>query len=454
MQDSYEKAAAAVRGSQVLRLLFLGFLVVVLQIPIAGLSELVRERSSRRDEAIDEVSSRWGNAQAITGPLLVLPFTHRATDTSLEGRPYVQIETRQAVFLPEELRIRATLGSEIRRRGIFSVPVYKLDLAVEGQFAPPNLAAVGIDPASVAWDGARLVVGIADARAIQAQSTLAWNGTPVQFQPGVGGLVEAGTGIHAAVPVGGGAASYTFAFPLVLNGSVGLQFVPLGQSTHVELDCNAGSPSFEGKWLPAEHLASVSGFTARWDIPALGRNFPQAWRSESGMQETIGEARFGVKLIDPVDHYRMAERSVKYAALFILLSFTAVWLLEVLSGSRVHAIQYLLLGVALCLFYLLELSLSEHLGFPLAYTLASVLVVGMVAAYSHVIFHRAGRAAVVGAGVAALYAYLYVLLTNEDYALVIGSLGLFVMLGTIMFVTRHIDWYAPGARTEGPPPAP
>jgi inner membrane protein len=169
------------------------------------------------------------------------------------------------------------------------------------------------------------------------------------------------------------------------------------------------------------------------------------------MGKEIQGSRFGVDLINPVDHYRMAERSVKYAGLFILLTFATLWLIEVLAGVRVHPIQYFMLGGALCLFYLLELSLSEHLGFPIAYALASAGVVGMVGAYSLVVLHGIGRALVVALGLALLYVYLYVLLMNEDYALLIGSVGLFAMLATIMYATRRVDWYAVGARAPQAP---
>lgn len=169
------------------------------------------------------------------------------------------------------------------------------------------------------------------------------------------------------------------------------------------------------------------------------------------MREAIDGSRFGVELMNPVDHYRMAERSVKYARLFVLLTFAAVWLIEVLARVRVHPIQYLMIGGALCLFYLLELSLSEHLGFPLAYAIASISVIAMVAAYSVVALHSVRRALVVGAGVALLYAYLYILLMNEDYALLIGSVGLFAILAAIMYATRRVDWYGAGTR---PPVSP
>ncbi len=239
---------------------------------------------------------------------------------------------------------------------------------------------------------------------------------------------------------------FKFSFPLSLNGSLGLYLTPFGQQTVVEIRSDYGHPSFQGNWLPTERSVSATDFQAKWSIPFLGRNYPQAWRAEAKMNEAVDGSRFGVELVHPVDHYRMAERSVKYAFLFILLPFAAVWLIEVLVGVRVHPIQYLMLGGALCLFYLLELSLSEHIGFPLAYALASISIIALVAAYSVAVLHRLRLALLLAAGVASLYVYLYVLLMNEDFALLIGSLGLFAILAGIMYATRRVDWYKGGSR--------
>jgi inner membrane protein len=264
------------------------------------------------------------------------------------------------------------MDSEIRNRGIFAVPVYKLSLTIEGEFARPSFSELGIEPAAVAWERTYLAVGISDARAIQEETTVSWNDKRVSFLPGTGAFTDAGTGIHAVVGVTDATQRFKFSFPLSLNGSLGVYLTPFAQSTVAELQADYGHPSFQGNWLPAERSVSASAFQARWSIPFLGRNYPQAWKAEGAMREAIDGSRFGVELVNPVDHYRMAERSVKYAGLFILLTFATVWLIEVLAGVRVHPIQYLMLGGALCLFYLLELSLSEHLGFPLAYAFASI----------------------------------------------------------------------------------
>ncbi len=447
MQDSVERLASSIRSSQMLRLFSVVFLALLLQIPIAMIGGLVSERQARRQEAVAEVSSKWGNAQAITGPALVVPYTHRWTETLSGGQQIARTEARDAIFLPEQLRVRGSIDSEVRNRGIFTVPVYKLGLTLEGEFARPSFSELGVEPAAVAWERAQLAIGISDARAIQEETSASWNDKRVSFLPGTGGFTDGGTGIHAVVGVTDTTQRFKFSFPLSLNGSLGVYLTPFAQSTVVELESDYPHPSFQGNWLPAERSISGSAFQAKWSIPFLGRNYPQAWRAEAAMREAIDGSRFGVELVNPVDHYRMAERSVKYAGLFILLTFATVWLTEVLAGVRVHPIQYLILGGALCLFYLLELSLSEHLGFPLAYGIASISVIGMVAAYSLVVLHRITRALVVGAGVALLYTYLYILLMNEDYALLIGSVGLFAILAAIMYATRRVDWYAVGVRS-------
>jgi inner membrane protein len=450
MLDSVERLASSIRSSQMLRLFSVGLLALLLQIPIAMIGGLVAERQERRQAAVTEVSSKWGNVQSIIGPVLIVPYTYRSTETSASGLQITRTETRNAIFLPEQLRVRGSIDAELRHRGIFSIPVYKVGLTLEGEFTRPSFAELGLEPAGVAWERAQLAIGISDARAIQQETAVTWNGKPVSFLPGTGAFTDGGTGIHAVVGLANGGQRAQFSFPLSLNGSLGVYLTPFAQNTIVELQSNYGHPSFQGNWLPVERSVSDAAFRAKWSIPFLGRNYPQAWKAEVGMRKEIDGSRFGVELVNPVDHYRMAERSVKYAGLFILLTFATLWLIEVLVGVRVHPIQYLLLGGALCLFYLLELSLSEHLGFPLAYTVASFSVVALVAGYSVVALHHIRRALFVIAVVSLLYAYLYILLMNEDYALLIGSVGLFLILAAIMYATRRVDWYAVGTRSPAP----
>lgn len=236
--------------------------------------------------------------------------------------------------------------------------------------------------------------------------------------------------------------SFDFSLPLELNGSIGAFFAPFGRDTEVQLSSNWSSPSFQGMWLPASRTVNRDGFQATWSIPFLSRDYPQNWRFWSNFENVISLSLFGVDMISPVDHYRMSQRSVKYQILFLVLTFVTLWLFEVLVKVRIHPVQYLLTGAGMCLFYLLELSLAEHFGFILAYTIASAAIVILITSYSAAILKSTKRALIVGAVVTLLYLYLYILLMIEDYALLVGSIGLFIVLATIMFLTRKVDWYS------------
>ena len=443
-QNAIESAVQGVRNSHMLRLLAVGLLALILQIPISMIGGLIGERQQRRDSAVAEVTSKWGETQSLVGPALVVPYTYTWRDNDAKE---TRTETRHVVVLPKRLDVQGKLVTETRKRGIFSIPVYSGDLQLGGAFEYPDLSSLaGITPGSVTWQNARLVLGISDPKAIQNAASVVWRGAPIAFLPGTDGAFPLQTGIHAPVDASGSSEPIAFSVALALQGSVGMYVAPFGETTRVTLAANSPNPSFQGAWLPKQRRVAPEGFEASWEVPFLGRNFPQAWLAREMPSDAIAASHFGVEIVAPVDHYRMAERSVKYAGLFILLTFATVWLIEVVARVQVHPIQYLLLGSALCVFYLLELSLAEHIGLPVAYGIASLAVIALIAAYSQAILHRRSLALTVAAGVAGLYGYLYVLLMNEDSALLIGSIGLFAILASVMYVTRNVDWYAMGAR--------
>ncbi len=435
------EAGAGFTRSPLFRLAFLALLVVLLQIPILAISLLVSERQGRRDGAVTEVSAKWGRAQALTGPVLVVPYRVPAAIEEVQGGTRVRPERiARAYLLPERLTTTGKLTPESRRRGIFGIPVYDLDLALSGTFAPPDFAALGIDPAHVVRDGIYLAVGISDVRAVQQQVDLAWGDGRSSFLPGTGDVRGAPTGLHAPVTLPSGEGPIAFSFPLRLHGTIGFTMTPSAKQTDVRLASSWPSPSFQGDWLPARSSVGKDGFTAEWSIPYLGRNVPQQWTSDADQGEKLAAARFGVDLLQTVDAYRMTARSVSYATLFLVMTLLSVWLAEVLAGILVHPIQSLLLCTALCVFYLLELSLAEHVGFVPAYLAAAAAIAIMIGAYGSVALRSARRGVSLGAGIAGLYGFLYVVLVAEDYALLLGSIGLFVLLAAVMIATRRVDW--------------
>ncbi len=446
MTDRPYGLAAAARSSQLLRVLVVGALVLLLQVPIALIHGQITDRQATRDSAVAEVTSRWGGAQQIHGPVLRVPFRARRIETQENGATREVHTLRHATFLPDQLEVTGDAEGETRYRGIYEVPVYRADLEIRGRFSRPDFAHLDVAPGDVLWERARLLLSVGDARALRNRPEAHWGEATIAFEPGGDPLVGERPSLQAHLGGGLEGEAFEFRIPLVLNGATSLAFAPMGADTRVQLTSNWPDPSFQGGWLPTRRSIDPDGFDATWEVSHLGRGYPQQWRDGRVGEAALRSAEFGVSFLAPVDPYRMALRSVKYEVLFLALPFLALWLFEVLAGLRVHPLQYLFVGSALCLFFLLQLSLAEHLGFLHAYGLAAAAVSLLVTAYSRVILGARRRAAVIGGVVAALYGYLYVLLQEQDYALLVGSFGLFVALAVVMWTTRAVDWYGLEAR--------
>jgi inner membrane protein len=478
------------------KLFVLALLVLVLLIPLGRIGWLVDERASRLAEVGAEVAGTWGGAQTISGPVLALPYRYEVLIEQEEvvgddgkvrrPRPKRQVFSGTAYLLPKELRLEGAVEPEVRYRGIFEVVVYVARLKAQGFFDPGELADLGIEPGAFQWEKAGVALGLSDPKGLAQGVTLEVGGREASFAPGTAGADFFPTGIHAPEilageagrrlldlsaaaaggrPAGSGpggipgtlAASgasaqgpppaggspgdrLPFSFDLVLRGTGDLHFFPAGEETWVDLSSPWPSPSFGGAYLPGEREVGDEGFSARWRVPYLGRNLPQAWLDAGVDAGRLYGSAFGVGLILPADGYQKTERSIKYGVLFILLTFVTFFLLELVSPARLHAMHYLLVGSALCLFYLLLLSLSEHLGFGPAYLLGAGGSTVLIGAYSRTVLASGRFALLLGGSLAALYGYLYVLLQAEDYALLLGSVGLFLILALVMYLTRRLDW--------------
>lgn len=438
----------AISNNQLTKIIMIGFLAMLLQIPISMISSTVKERQIRSNQAMDEVSSKWGREQRIIGPIISVPYEIEETqkevtqynDTTL-GKSKTVTVIEYANFLPEELKIDAKADNMLRHRGIFEVPVYRMNLTMSGRFTKPDFSEFKVQPTRILWDQARLILLVTDPRAITNQAAITWNDVKLDFEPGGKDTSGMGRGIQTSLKEKLTAESSTFSCQLTIQGSNGVFFAPLGRNTEAALNSNWRDPSFQGNWLPSEQSGDKNGFQAMWQISSLGRNFSQSWvDKDTSKSITACMDTFGVKFIQPVDTYSMAERSIKYQFLFLALTFITLWLFEVLAKVRLHALQYLLIGAAMCLFYLLELSLAEQLGFFIAYLLAASSVILLVSCYCIAILKSPKRSAIVGVFISLLYGYLYTLLINQDYALMAGSIGLFLLLGTVMYLTRKIDW--------------
>ncbi|HKL14294.1 MAG TPA: cell envelope integrity protein CreD, partial [Balneolaceae bacterium] len=232
--------------------------------------------------------------------------------------------------------------------------------------------------------------------------------------------------------------AYSFAFELVLNGSTGLLFSPVGEETSVQLESDWTNPSFAGSFLPAVREVNDDGFQSEWKVLHLNRNFPQQW---NGANKEVASTTFGVDLLLPVDEYQKTMRTAKYAIMFIALTFLTFFMIELLSGSVIHPVQYLLTGFALLIFYTLLLSISEYIAFGLAYLIAAAAIISLITVYSFSVLPDKRKTGIVFGVLTLLYGYLYILLQLQDYALLMGSIGLFTVLASVMYLTRQIDWF-------------
>ncbi len=439
MSDITRRIREAASGSVVPKMLLIGFLVLVLLIPLLMIRGLVDERSRRRMEAEDEIVRQSGGEQTIAGPMLVVPFLERATDD--KGRVVETVE--RAVFLPRTLEIDGSLVPEIRRRGIYEVMLYRADLEVKASFGMPDFTPWRVDARDVLWKEAAIVLEVAGMNGLRAPVELAHERAASAFAPAKGESGLFPGAIRAALPAGaigaGGAAD--FSLSLSLQGGKSIGFLPFGEQTRVRLASSWPSPSFNGSFLPVDRSLASDGFSADWSVLSLGRSYPQAWRSGEIEAEALRGSRFAVDLMIPVDAYLKSERSVKHGVLFVLLPFVALFLHEVWTRRRVHPMQYLLIGCAECLFYLLLLSLSEHMAFDAAYAASASATVALVSAYAAAALGGWKRAGAAAALLAAAYGFLYAALQSEDYSLLIGSVGLFLILAAVMLSTRKVDWY-------------
>jgi len=437
--EKTEPEKRKLRDSIVVKILAIGILVLLLLIPLSMVGSLVRERQARSEQVAAEVATTWGSSQTLGGPVLTVPYL-----VHYDKKPPM---TSYARFLPETLRVDGNVVTERRSRGIFEAAVYRTDLSWQGAFARPNFDVWHIDPADVLWKDAYLSVGVPDMRGIAAGVDLTWGDRTLQLAPGGGEANLWSSGLR--VPIPGLSESkagevYSFAFKLGINGSQSLRILPLGKETRVALQSKWPSPNFTGAFLPTQRTVSGTGFDATWNVSWFGRSYPQQWREaeaeKMASSDAIAASAFGVKLEVPVDAYQKTERARKYGVLFLVLTFLTFFLYEQFNPFSLHPVQYLLVGSALCLFYLLLLSISEHAPFGLSYLAASSATVLLIGGYSMAILRGALRAILMTLVLGGLYGYLYVLLQLEDYALLLGSVGLFVILALVMYLTRKIDW--------------
>jgi inner membrane protein len=443
-------------------------LMLLLLVPLEMVSGLVGERREQNAMVQTNIQESTSGPQRITGPVLVIPYrVHHVTkekvkvpeevmvvvqeDGQTREKPMIKVVWKEVTkesysdhtvaVLPETLRIEGKAATTTLYRGIYEALTFAADTRLSGTFQL-DVVALTRDP-NATFGEPYVAVGVGDVRGIRNAPVLQWQGRDIAVEPG-NAYASLGEGVHA--PLAGldlkAKGNYTFSLTLKLLGTASLHFTPLGKDTRVTLGADWPHPSFTGRFLPAQRQVRDDGFRAEWQTSWFATNMDR----EFGQRDlaSVHAQDFGVAFIQPVDTYLQAERVTKYAVLFVLLTFTVFFLFEVLKHLRIHPMQYLLVGAALAMFYLLVIALSEHIEFAVAYASASAACVCLIGFYlAHVLQHwRRGFG--VGALLGVLYATLFGLVQSEDNALLLGALLLFAMLAGLMVLTRRLDWYRVG----------
>jgi len=436
----------------VVKVAIIGFIILILMIPSLMILNLVSERAQRMRVVMNEVSSKWGQVQTIAGPYISIPYYEEVKKSDNETE-WVEKELH---YFPKTLNVNGTLDPIIRKRSIFKVMLYQSDLKLSGHFDYPNLTALQISPEHVKWEKATVHIGISDLLGISKQVEIKIGDTLLSMTASTPVAIHFSNGLFSRLPQTKlTTAGFEFEIALALKGSAGLYITPVANKTSVDLVSTWPSPKFEGQFLPDSSAISSNGFKAHWTILDINRQITQEWTDDlsqnlsgnfpTGTEYYNGETSpneivLGVELLQTVDHYAKNDRTVKYAFLLISLTFIVYFFFEVLKKQKVHPLQYGLVGAAIVIFFILLLSLSEHLGFDNAYMISSIATTLLITMYSRSIFTQKRFAFFVGGLLLLQFGFIYTILQLEDFALLAGSIALFCIIALIMYLTRKVKW--------------
>ncbi|NLL27461.1 MAG: cell envelope integrity protein CreD [Bacteroidales bacterium] len=441
-------------------LTFKGFtialLILILLIPGAMIQNLIKERQERSRETVKKINDKWSRSQILCAPLLLVPYT----TTKLDNDNKTIYEEHTLFITPKDLKINASLIPVERYYGIYKAILYKSDIHFEGYFS--EFSKIKIENSELHFDKAQFVIGVTDLRGVVQSPEFKINGKSYETTIGMVNLFSYSdtyvvksryelensflsdntissktlvVNFNDMIKSDSLEQIYNFDCTLKLNGSSSINFIPIGQNTVVTVNGKWSSPSFIGSFSP-ESTVEKDNFSATWNILSFNREIPETWSDNSFTE--LHDNSFGVNLIETVDHYQQNMRSAKYALMFIALTFIVFFFAEIITKKQIQFFQYLLVGIALILFYSLLLSLSEQIGFALAYLIASATTVLMITIYFYSLLKQKIATLILCIVMIILYGFLYIILQIEDFALLFGSIFLFIILGVIMFVSNKI----------------
>jgi len=419
------------KESVTLRMILIGAIIIILLIPLFMIQSLIEERQAYREDAVREISKGWAGSQIISGPVLSILSSKEEKDK--DGKTF--ITNLRTNLLPEILKYDVALIPEKRYLGIYETILYRAKIKLSGAFNTEDLNKTitgrKIEETLVSFN-------LSDLRGMQKDSKLKWNESNYNLIAGLKSNNVLHNGFHSIVSIDENNNHYTFEMELLVNGLDNLEFLPIGKTTNVNVKSSWNNPSFAGAYLPTSRRINENGFSANWTINYFNRPFPQQWDENA---YNIFPSSFGVKLLVPVDGYQKTMRTSKYGLMIVVLTFLSFFMIELFGKKAIHPIQYLLVGLALIIFYSLLLAISEYFTFDLAYLISSLLVILLISFYVISVYKSLRIGVLIFSALTVFYGFMYTILQLQDYSLLIGNIALFVLLASVMFFTRKINWF-------------
>ncbi|TFF38268.1 cell envelope integrity protein CreD [Mucilaginibacter psychrotolerans] len=421
-------------NSILIKLTVITLIILALLIPSSWIQNLVDEREDIQTKMGSAVSDSWSGSQLIQGPVLVIPY-NKLPGAACNATGYIYL-------LPDDVHIKANLKTQPFKQGVFDVTVYTSATGVQGNFAQPNLAKLGITPGQVMYDKARLLFGIADIKGLLTNPLVKIQGqnyTPEPASSDVNPFVQS-LQVEFPLPVNGNIA---FNYNLDLKGSNDINFLHLGKTTDVQFKSDWPTPQYNGRYLPDTRDSTSNGSGAKWHRLYYNRPFPQQWLNDNSVlsnPKSIAEATFGVRLQPPVDEYRKVTRTNRYATLIILLTFVSLFLTELIRKQPIHLFNYTLIGAAMIVYYILLLSFAEKIGYNYAYLISSTATIGLISFFTASLLKNKGAAAMFALILSVFYGFIFIIIQLEEYSLLVGAVALFFIVAALMYFSRKINW--------------
>lgn len=452
MEKQQNKFGNWLKTSLTARMLMIGILIIVLLIPLSYIESLINERATRQESVVNEINEKWGNEVLLYGPILKIPYktyTEKIITTSnaKENRTEKIESINYAYFFPKKLDMKANINPEEKKRGIYKTSVYKSEIAINGNFEKPDFSIIDVKDENVLWDKSIVLIKTSNLKGINNQVEIFFKNESFPFLPkyeetykelntkiSLNNLETSAISKEAIQLL----TTNNFSIKLNLSGSKQIRVIPIGKETDLNITSNWKTANFIGNFLPLNtDKITENGFNAKWKVLHINRPFQQEYFN---ILPNLNEFAFGVNFMIPVDEYQKSERTAKYGFLVISLTFLIFFLIQSISKINIHPFQYLMIGLALTMFYTLLIAVSEHSNFLKAYLIAGSSVIVLITLYSKSILKTFKFPLFIGLSLSALYTFIFVIIQLENYALLVGSLGLFIILSIIMYASRKIDW--------------